>query len=244
LLPRWDTEAAAQALTGCTVASLVPTQLHRLVGRRRPFPPSVRLLLTGGGPLDPALAEAARALGCAPTQTYGLTETASMATCETVPSGLTAGSPVVGELRLAADGGIEVRGPHLFDGYEDEEGGLRPPCDAEGWYATGDAGRLDDEGRLIVLGRRTDLIVSGGENLYPAEIELLLERHPAIQEARVRGEADDEWGQVPVADVVAPGLTADQWFEALAEVPSYKRPRRYRLVAALPRTSTGKLQRG
>ena len=239
LVPRWTPDLD---LTGITGISVVPTQLHRMVAQGRRWPGTLRHLLTGGGPLAPELAAAATALGCAPTQTYGLTEHASMATCEAVPSGLTAGVPVGSRLRLDAEGRIELVGDSLFDGYE-EAGGLVRPFTADGWFPTGDAGYLDDAGRLIVLGRRSDLIVSGGENIYPAEIEAVLERYPAIHEARVRGEPDAEWGHMVVAEVVAPGLTETQWQEALAPLAGYKRPRRWRVVEVLPRTSTGKLRR-
>ena len=231
------------SFAGVTGVSLVPTHLHRLVARGQPWPSGLRRILTGGGPLAPDLAAACTALGCAPTQTYGLTEHASMATCETVPSGLTAGVPVGCQVRLDGEGRIELAGSSLFDGYENDEGGLIRPFTADGWFPTGDAGVLDAEGRLTVLGRRSDLIITGGENVYPAEIEAVLSRHPAILEVRVRGEADPEWGQVVVADLVAPGVTEADWQAAVAPLAGFKRPRRWRLVPDLPRTSTGKLRR-
>ena len=239
LVPRFTPDLP---LAGVTGLSVVPTHLHRLVALGRPWPPGLRRILTGGGPLAADLAIACAALGCAPTQTYGLTEHASMATCEVDPAGLTAGVPVGGRLRLDAEGRIELAGDSLFDGYE-EEGGLRRPTTPDGWFPTGDAGHLDAQRRLVVHGRRADLIISGGENVYPAEVEAVLERHPAIREARVRGEADAEWGQVVVADLVAPGLTEADVIAACAPLAGYKRPRRWRLVDALPRTSTGKLRR-
>jgi acyl-CoA synthetase (AMP-forming)/AMP-acid ligase II len=138
-----------------------------------------------------------------------------------------------------------MRGPALFSGYE-RDGAVVEPLPADGWFATGDLGALDAEGFLTVHGRRTDLIVSGGENVYPAEVEAALERHPQVAEAGVHGVADAEWGQVVSAVLVPRGAPpGDEEFAAwcAANLAAFKRPRRWRWAEGLPRTATGKLQR-
>ncbi len=236
-------------------ASLVPTMLHRLLDERagKPWPATLRCLLTGGGPLSPELIAACTALGLAPSQTYGLTEAASQVCTllphETAAHPGSAGRPLPGtDLRIDADtdgiGAIHIRGPGLFSGYE-ENAALSEPLAVGAWFSTGDLGSVDD-GYLTVHGRRSDLVISGGENVYPAEIEAALERHPAVAEAGVHGIADAEWGQVVAAVLVARGTPpSDDDFTAwcATNLGGHQRPRRWRWVRTLPRTATGKLQR-
>jgi O-succinylbenzoic acid--CoA ligase len=118
----------------------------------------------------------------------------------------------------------------------------------EGWLLTGDIGRLDARGRLTVLARRTDLILSGGENVYPAEVEAVLATHPAVAEVAVVGRPDPRWGQVPVAVVVPrPGSSPDElkglraW--ARVRLAPFKVPAEVLLASALPRTAAGKVDR-
>ena len=231
--------------------SVVPTMLHRLINERenRPWPAALRCILTGGGPLTAELIARCTALGLPPSQTYGLTEAASQV-CTLLPHDAvmhpgTAGLPLPGmEIRIK-DGVIHVRGPSVFSGYE-EQGIVREPLAPNSWFNTGDLGELDAHGFLTVHGRRTDLIISGGENIYPAEIEATLERHPAIAEAGVYGIADAEWGQVVAAVLVAHGEPLkDTDFTAWCamNLANFKRPRHWRWATTLPRTATGKLQR-
>jgi O-succinylbenzoic acid--CoA ligase len=145
---------------------------------------------------------------------------------------------------LGEIGEIVVRGPTVFAGYLDR------PADRvlqDGALHTGDMGYLDADGDLFVVQRRTDLIVSGGENVYPSEIEAVLRTHPDVVEACVVGLPDTEWGQRVAAAVVlkagtVPDLvTLDAWCrERLA---GYKRPRAFRVVSSLPVTATGKVIR-
>jgi O-succinylbenzoic acid--CoA ligase len=246
-----------QAVTGLSV---VPTQLHRLVEDRagRPWPARLRCILTGGGPLDAGLIARCTDLGRAPSQTYGLTEACSQVTTlrpdEAADHSGTAGTPLPGvRLRLRIQdreaapgeiGVIEVGGGTLFRGYE-RDGELDTLAGA--WFVTGDLGSRDEAGFLTVHGRRDDLIISGGENVHPTEVEDILAQHPSIAEAAVAGLSDDEWGQVVVAVLVARAerptdaeLTA--WLSE--RIAGFKRPRRWRWVEALPRTATGKLRRG
>ncbi len=150
------------------------------------------------------------------------------------------GRPMPGMEVAIRDGEIVARGPALFAGYLGEP----PPFDPDGWFATGDAGRLDDEGRLHVLGRLDDRILSGGENVDPLEVERALEAHPAIAEAAVFGEEDPEWGQRVAALVVADGEPAAAVAEVNASLGGHRRVRAIYVVDAIPRTASGKKRRG
>jgi acyl-CoA synthetase (AMP-forming)/AMP-acid ligase II len=130
-------------------------------------------------------------------------------------------------------GEIEVRGPTVAKGMGE-------------WLHTKDLGALDSRGRLKIYARRTDLIVSGGENVYPAELEAVLREHPAIHDVAVMGRADEKWGQVPIAVVVVTGTVADEalieWSKA--RLASFKVPRTWVRVESIPRNATGKVDRG
>src|SRR5690606_9150628 len=153
------------------------------------------------------------------------------------------GEPLPGvELRIGEGGAIFVRGPTLFDGYL----GQPSPFDAEGWFETGDLGRLDEAGRLHVLARRRDLVVTGGENVYPAEVEAALERLPGVRAACVFGEPDARWGQRVVAALVVDEGAPDPRtiFAALRrELAPFKLPKAFAVLDALATNPTGKLDR-
>jgi 2-furoate---CoA ligase len=128
----------------------------------------------------------------------------------------------------------------------------RPDADAralrDGWYFTGDMGWLDEEGELYVAGRVDDMIISGGENIHPVEIEDVLARHPDVRDVAVIGEPDDKWGERVVAFVVpgSPGLTADTldtFCRSAGDLASFKRPRRVVFVREIPKTASGKILR-
>jgi acyl-CoA synthetase (AMP-forming)/AMP-acid ligase II len=143
-------------------------------------------------------------------------------------------------------GEIEIRGPTVFAGYVgDQPTGSRDAADD--WFSTGDAGYLDRDGYLYVVDRRDDLIISGGENVYPAEIERVLAEHPSVLDAGVIGVADDSWGSRPVAAVVWRGdahrAPLDLHHHCLKHLPGYKIPDRFLLVSELPRSPSGKLLR-
>lgn len=231
--------------SGVTHASFVPTMLYRVIEARGALPfDGVRVILVGGGPVGAGLMERARQLGLPVLQTYGLTEACSQVTTEDPAhaDGTTAGAPLEGVcVRIVDDGGapllpgevgeIEVQGPTVARG-------MGP------WLRTKDLGRLDERGRLTVLARRTDLILSGGENVYPAEVEGVLRDHPAIEDVAVVPRSDPAWGQVPVAVIVAKPVSdeaLDAW--ARERLAGFKRPRAWRRVDALPRNATGKLER-
>jgi O-succinylbenzoic acid--CoA ligase len=242
---RFETDRALYALReqGITLASLVATTLARLLDAGLERPPALRCALTGGGPVPPALRERALGVGVPVSLTYGLTETASQVT--TLPAAAvddpahSAGPPLFCTgLQIAHDGEILVSGPTVAPSATLRDGRL----------ATGDLGRLDERGWLQVLGRKADTIVTGGENVAPAEVEAVLEAHPLVIEAAVVGRAHEEWGEMVAAWIVAePGARID-WDELLAHcrahLASYKIPKEFdRTDQRLPRTPSGKLLR-
>jgi len=228
----------AEAVAGhaITHASLVPTQLQRLLqATSGDTPPTLQAVLLGGGALSPALVDEALAVGLPVHTTYGMTEMASQVTT-TPPAApraqLRTAGPVLPHraLRIADDGEILVRGATLFQGYVTPHG-LDRPLTADGWFATGDLGRLDADGNLCVQGRKDNLIISGGENIQPEEVETALQRLSGVARAVVVGVPDATYGARPVAFVeVDPGVgfSPDAWHEALAaHLAGFKRPDAY-----------------
>ncbi|HEY9448148.1 MAG TPA: o-succinylbenzoate--CoA ligase, partial [Gemmatimonadaceae bacterium] len=263
----FDVERVSAALDDerITLVSLVPTMLHRLLEVRgdRPSPASLRCVLLGGGPAPRALLERCAALGVPVSQTYGLTEccsqVATLAPRDALRKLGSAGRPLYpNELRVVDDAGgdplpgeggeILVRGPIVTAGYWNRPDATERAF-MDGWFRTGDFGTLDHEGYLYVLDRRDDLIVTGGENVYPAEVEGVLLAHPCVAEAAVIGESDAEWGQRVVAVVrLAEGAdpeAADQLqAHCRASLAAYKVPREVRVSEVpLPRTASGKVRR-
>jgi O-succinylbenzoic acid--CoA ligase len=233
---RWDTERALAAIAGgATLVSVVPTTLTRLLDAGLSAPPRLRCALVGGGPCPPALLERAREAGVPVAQTYGLTEACSQVTTarpgDTAPD---AGPPLFCTRVWIEDGEIRVRSPTVAP-------------QAGPVLRTGDLGSLDADGRLTVTGRKSDLIVSGGENVAPAEVEAVLEAHPAVAEALVEGRPDPQWGEAVAARVVlkpgAGATEADLREFCAGRLAAFKVPKTIELVAALPRTASGKLIR-
>ena len=259
-----------------TMISLVPTMLARLIeSLRGPAHARLRCLLIGGAALSPALAQRALASGLPIAATYGLSEACSQL-CTTLPGSADAGDGCVGaplpgvEVRIdsaGADGVGELlaRGANVSGGYFRNDGantaafGIGASADANtaktptqtAWLRTGDLASVDTLGRVHIACRRTDLIVSGGENVAPAEVEALLEEHSGVGECAVFGIDDHEWGQRVVALVaLRPGaqsltaIDADQlrhWCRA--RLAAFKTPRLIRFVTALPRNAGGKVDR-
>jgi len=262
---RFDPSAANEAIMeqGVTIVSVVSNMLARMMddlGERR-YPPHFRCMLLGGGPCPSPLLEACVRKGVPVFQTYGMTETASQIV--TLPPEYmrtklgSAGKPLFPcEIRIVDEEGADtapcvpgeilVRGPNVTRGYWN-----RPEATAAamqgGWFRTGDIGYVDEDGFLYVLDRRNDLIISGGENIYPAEIESVLTGHPDVADAGVTGIADECWGQVPVAFVVprdGAKLREDELRAFCGEhLARYKIPTRFHVVDGLPRNAAGKLLR-
>lgn len=239
-----------------TIVSVVATMLEQMLDERgdRPYPPSLRCVLIGGGPVSERLLERALAADVPLVQTYGMTETSSqiatLAPADARRKAGSAGKPLMGaELRIAAAPGevgeILVRGPVLTPGYFGEPPGAH--LDADGWFHTGDLGYLDAEGFLYVVSRRTDLIISGGENVYPAEVERVLSSHPGVKEAAVVARPHPVWGEVPVAFFVPAGPAVPDADELAAhcraQLAKFKVPAAFFPVPSLPRNATGKVLR-
>jgi o-succinylbenzoate---CoA ligase len=256
ILPRFDASdvRAAIAAHRVTIVSLVAVMLQRLLDLdNAPLPPGLRAVLLGGGPAPLLLLERCAARGLSVLQTYGLTESASQAVTLAPADALrklgSAGLPLpevelrIGDVEqpLPPDtvGEILLRGPSISRGY------LHRPPHPAGWLHTGDLGYRDSDGYLYVVDRRGDLIISGGENIYPAEVEAALLAHPAVAEAGVYGVADEDWGAVPHAAVVlrSPAEADDLLAWLQQRLARYKIPRQLRIVSELPRTASGKLQR-
>lgn len=212
------------ARNGATAVSLVATALRRI-------DPSLFRVIVLGGSRPPAERP--------PNShtTYGLTETGSGVVYD--------GRPLGGvDVRITDDGEVLLRGPMLLREYRDGT----TPLDADGWLHTGDLGRWLPDGRLHVEGRRGDLVITGGENVWPDAVEAVLATARGVAEVAVAGVPDPEWGQrvvawVVPADPVEPPTLAELKAQVGAALPAFCAPKELRLVAALPRTALGKVQR-
>ena len=260
LEPRFDPDAVLASIFRhrATLLSVVPTMLQALLERDTANSlATLRAVLLGGAGAPFALLEECGRRGVPALTTYGLTEACSQVTVQRPSSPYLpergSGVPLPGvELRLAhredasGIGRIQVRGPTLMDGYfRGPACAPDPGVDEEGWFDTGDLGELDARGALHVHARRTDLIVTGGENVYPLEIEGRLESIPGVRRALVFGVPDERWGQIVAAAMeLSPGVELDALAAvASARMASHKRPRLACAVAELPLTGSGKLDR-
>lgn len=260
---RFDPATSLHAIDeGASLVSIVPTMLKRLIDARgeAPWPATLRRLLVGGSPAPQALIDESIGRGIPVAPTYGLTEASSQVTtllpAQAPARRSSSGLPLpLTEIRIASSSGpahageigeIEIRGPTLFAGYLGQEH-ARHGGAPHGWFQSGDMGFLDDDGYLYVVDRRDDLIVSGGENVYPAEIERVLRDHPLVADAGAIGVSDASWGARPVAAVVWDGdpVTAEAELRrhCARRLSRFKVPDRFVLVAELPRTPSGKLLR-
>jgi o-succinylbenzoate---CoA ligase len=206
-----------------TVVSLVPTQLRRLLGAGARPGARLRVVLLGGAAATPDLLEEARAAGWPVRATYGLMQACSQVAVD--------GRPLPGlAVTLAGDGEILVEGPTVAGG---------------GVLHTGDLGRLSEDGRLEVIGRKSDTIVTGGENVAPAEVEAALLAHPAVADAGVFGRPDPEWGEAVTASVVLRGpADPKELCEWVADrLARFKVPKSVEVAQTLPRNASGKLLR-
>ena len=229
-----------------TLASIVPTMLAKLLEEFPDFKPesSLRAILLGGSFASRTLLDDARGRGIPIVTTYGMTETASNVATSAYTERLTLGAKArantLAELSVQ-NGTLHVRGPMRMAGYWGH-----PLLREDAWFDTGDIASLDKDGSLTIYARRTDLIVTGGENVYPAEVENILTRITGIREALVLGLPDKTWGAVVTALLVAQSepLPEKNLKEALVgKLAPYKRPRRIAWVKHLPVNSAGKLNR-
>ena len=247
----------------------VPTMYTRLIteagkragaGEKRPSP--LRLFVSGSAPLSvQTFEEFERLFGQRILERYGMSETIMNLTNpfdgERRPG--TVGMPFPGQearivdvrtrepIQDATPGEIQVRGPHVFKGYWQRDEATAEAFDPDGWFNTGDLGWRSTDGYFTISGRARELIITGGYNVYPREVEEVLETHPAVAEAAVLGLPDPEFGeQIAAAIVPAPGETvsAEQLVEHCRDqLASYKKPRRVFVVESLPRNALGKVQK-
>jgi O-succinylbenzoic acid--CoA ligase len=213
-----------------TVVSLVPTMLSRLLEAGLREPPALRWALLGGGPIPPPLLERAAEAGVPVAPSYGMTEACSQIA--------THGWPLPGvELELSDQDELLVRGPTVAEA----------ALSVDGWLHTGDLATVDERGRLTITGRKAETIISGGENVAPAEVEAVLLAHPAVADAAVRARPDPEWGEAVVATVVLREGAAAHEEElrsfCAARLARFKVPKAVRFAGELPRTESGKLVR-
>ena len=255
LLPRFEAGAVLDAIRAhrATLFFGVPTMYARLAASPRAGElRALRLCVSGSAPLPVTVFQqlVARA-GQRPLERYGMTETLMNVSNpyegERRPG--TVGLPLPGvELRLAGGdrGEVLLRGPNVFAGYWRDPEATAAAFDAEGWFRTGDLGALDEHGYLRIEGRAKELIITGGYNVHPREVEEVLLEHPAVAEVAVTGTPDEEWGEVVTAWVVPRGEPpAPEALAAFAgeRLAAFKRPRLVRYVDALPRNALGKVLR-
>jgi malonyl-CoA/methylmalonyl-CoA synthetase len=254
LLPRFDVDRVLDAARDhrATLFFGVPTMYARLAGSPRAGElAALRLLVSGSAALPPTVFErVAERTGQPVLERYGMTETIMNVSNpydgERRPG--TVGLPLPGvELRLAEpDGEVLLRGPNVFGGYWRNPEATAEAFDAGGWFRTGDLGSLDERGYLRIEGRSKELIITGGYNVHPREVEELLLEHPAVAEVAVVGTPSEEWGEVVTAFVV-PADPADPPGEgellgfAAERLAAFKRPRLVRYLDSLPRNALGKV---
>jgi o-succinylbenzoate---CoA ligase len=238
--PGFSVDAVAENAGTCTIVSLVPTLLVRLLEARAPLSRFRRILL-GGAPVDPDLLERCAEAGVSPTTTYGLTETGGGCTHD--------GRPLASvHLEVADDGEIFVGGETLMRGYLDDEVATRDAFTSDGRLRTGDLGRVEGDGRLVITDRKKDVVITGGVNVSPSVVERVLSGHPRVDEVCVVGLPDDEWGERVVAFVVprgpGPRLRVDELREfAAPHLARAELPREVRELTDLPRSLGGKVLR-
>ncbi|MHC0038959.1 o-succinylbenzoate--CoA ligase [Pseudoneobacillus sp. C159] len=246
-----------------TIISVVTTMVKRILEQlsTTTIPKEFRCMLVGGGPVPKPLLEECVKRNIPVYQTYGMTETSSQVVTLSPEDSLrklgSAGKPLFpvqlkivneegAEVNATESGEILVKAPNVTIGYlnRPDETSLKIQND---WFSTGDIGYVDQEGFLYVLDRRSDLIISGGENIYPAEIEGVLQSHKLVEDAGVIGVADDSWGQVPLALVVkkANAQIIEQELQSYCQerLAKFKIPKRFVFVEELPRNAAKKLMR-
>jgi len=235
--------AADLATQPVTHISLVPAMLALLLDLGAKPPASLRVALIGGAALSRPLYDKAVATGWPLYPSYGMSETAAQFSTFNPADGVwhegLVGRTMPGhDIRTGDDGRLLVRGPQVMTSYLDGSG-----IDTDGWLTTGDLGRIDATGRLTILGRADDMLISGGRNVHPQEIESCLAACPGVLDIAVTGQPDPVWGDLIVALVVGSVTPADLLAHARRHLPSAALPRKIHAIEHLPRNATGKLER-
>ncbi len=258
LMEKFDEKQVHEAILkkDITIVSVVTVMIQRLMekmGNER-YPEKLRCFLLGGGPAPQALLERAKEKAIPVFQSYGMTETASQIAALNPNDALnklgSAGKPLFpAQLKIEKPGmdgigEIVVKGPTVTMGYYNNSKANKESI-SEGWFKTGDLGYIDQDGYLYVVDRRTDLIISGGENIYPTEIENALMKMPEVKEAGVTKMEDEIWGQIPVAYVVTnKKVTEIEILSFLKQhLAAYKLPKKVYFIDQLPRNVANKLVR-
>lgn len=260
---KFDAEKTLQDIKNehVTIMSVVSTTLTRIIEHIQggKLPGYFRCMLLGGGPASLPLLEECVAKNIPVYQTYGMTETSSqivtLAPEDSIRKLGSAGKPLFpSQIKIIAEGNTEaavkeageiiVKGPNVTPGYLNKAESAVKDIQ-HGWLHTGDIGYLDEEGFLFVLDRRSDLIISGGENIYPAEIEGVLTSHPAIIDAGIIGQKDETWGEVPAAFIVKNSpVTEDELLEfCRGKLAKYKIPKYFYFIDEIPRNASKKILR-
>ena len=236
-----------------TIMSVVPFMLKKLIQQQNKtnthYNSAFRCMLLGGGTIDRETLETCLQRSIPVVQCYGMTETCSQIVALRSADALlklgSVGQPLFStQLKLSKDGEILLKTPALTPGYLNLPDKL-PSKMTDGWYRTGDIGHLDKEGYLYIDGRADEMLISGGENIFPQEVEQIYQRYPQINEVAVVGQNDSVWGQVPVAFVVSDRRLSttklmNYGYEHLAR---YKVPQHYIFVSELPKNASGKIRR-
>ncbi|MCF6092814.1 long-chain fatty acid--CoA ligase [Microaerobacter geothermalis] len=248
----------------CTIVLMVPTMYHMLI-QTKEFEesgfPSMHTFLSGGAPCQHTIYQAFEAKGLAFKEGYGLTE-AGPNNFFIDPSesrkkrGSVGKTMMYNRVKLVDSSGAEVKpgevgeimiqGPHVFSGYWNNPEATNETI-IDGWLYTGDLGKRDEDGYFYIVGRKKDMIITGGENVYPLEVEHLLSQHPAVDEVAVVGLPDEKWGEVVTAVLVlkkGASLTADQLKEYCSgQLGKYKVPKKFIILKELPKTPVGKIDK-
>lgn len=262
LYERFDVQVVTKALaqgTG-TILSVVATMLQELLTQypAEGYHPRFKGLLLGGGPISIQTLERCQELAIPVIQSYGMTETCSQVVAlsfdEAVKKIGSAGKPLMGmdlkivgldEQEVSANqvGEVWLKGENVVAAYLHEPVGSSRKWTADHWFKTGDMGYLDEQGYLYLVSRLSELIISGGENIYPTEIEQIIARMPEVREVAVVGESDERWGAVPVAYIVADTPITKEAVQAFAQpyLAKFKLPKQVYWCEMLPKTASGKL---
>lgn len=260
LFEKFDASTAAdeivnERVTGMSVVGVTLERLLTVLERENlQVPSSFRTLLAGGGPVPVNYLKRAEACGLPVLQTYGMTETSSQTATLSSSDALrkpgSAGKPLFfadiridGAAQPLKKGEILIKGPHVTQGYIGKH--KTKQALQNGWFYSGDIGYFDEEGFLFVSDRRSDLIISGGENIYPAELEAVLAEHPQVAEAGVCAAPSEKWGAVPVAFLVMRESVPLTDLQAFCEMrlASYKVPKAFHIIDEMPRNASNKLMR-
>lgn len=248
-----DELCKGQVTHSSMVAVTLDQVLREIEQRELSVSARFKQILAGGGPVPVSYLQRAEAHGIQVLQTYGMTETSSQTTTLQPADAKTkigsAGKPLflyqvkIDGAKTGEAGEILIKGPQVTPGYIGKF--KERDVQKDGWLATGDIGYVDAEGFLFVVDRRSDLLVSGGENVYPAEIEKVLMAHPSVREAGVCAMADSTWGEVPAAFVVLddPAVLDELAEFCRGQLAGYKVPKLFRAVNELPRNASNKLLR-